>query len=208
MSVKIHKNFFDIVILPDKTVRDYSIGLSQQLKKYGSILTLGKKRFLPHVSLFHFPVTPKKFDDFIKNLENTVKDSKCGRLKLEGIKVFKSHSSFLLATDKPQWLETLYLKIIKNSLEYFDFNYGTDKLWGIDGLPKIMQNNIKKYGTPLVGKWFIPHITLGVFKDKKDAVNAFSRLKVKKHSFEVKNIYVCQLGKHFSCQKIIKKIEF
>lgn len=60
----------------------------------------------------------------------------------------------------------------------------------------------------MVGRYFMPHITLGVFKDDKNMVKAFNELQLKKHSFDVKSIFVCELGESHSCQRIIKKIDF
>jgi len=206
----IYKNYFDIVILPPREVRDYAIKLSKQLYKHGSRWLLGKENFIPHISLFHIPVKPKNFDDFITNLEITVKGLKRGQLKVQRIRLWEPYPSLLLMADKPKWLNNLYLKVIKKMLKYFDWDYGVEKLWHIKKLPKIMKKNVKKYGTPLIGRYFMPHITLGVFRDDKNMIDAFNKLKLKpkKYNFEVKSIFVCELGVSHSCQRIVKEICF
>lgn len=208
MNTKIYKNYFDIVILPSKEVRDYSINLSKQLYKYGSKLVLGRKSFLPHISLYHIPVKPKNFDDFVADLEMTVKGFKTGNLKANSIKLWKPHHAVLLSTDKPRWLKKLYLRVIKKTLKYFDWSYGVEKLWHVEKSSKTMRKNVKKYGTPMVGRYFIPHITLGVFKNDEDMTKGFKKLKFKKYTFKPKSIYICELGENHSCQKIVKEIHF
>ena len=206
MSTKIYKNYFDIVILPSKEVRDYSINLSKQLYKYSSKLILGRKSFLPHISLYHIPVKPKNFEDFVTELKRAVKGLKTGNLKTNYIKIHKPIRSISLMTDKPKWLKKLYLRVIKKTLKYFDWNYGVEKLWREKSSKTI--GNIKKYGTPLVGRHFMPHITLAVFKNDEDMIKGSNKLKFKKYTFKPKSIYICELGENHSCQKIVKEIHF
>src|SRR5262245_59901987 len=52
-------NYFDVVILPSAAVRDHSIALSRKLQKYGAKFVLGRRRYLPHISLYHIPVKPE-----------------------------------------------------------------------------------------------------------------------------------------------------
>ncbi|MFH1822104.1 MAG: hypothetical protein ABH830_00200 [Patescibacteria group bacterium] len=206
MKAKIWKNYFDIVILPPEEVQDFSIKLSKQLYKSGAKWSLGKKSYLPHISLFHIPVKLNKFNNFITDLEETVKSLKFGKLEINDLLFWQPHLSVLLMTDKPDWIKRLYLKIIKDSLKFFDWDYNIEKLWSADKLPKLCKKNLKKYGTPMFGRYFIPHITLGTFKKREEAENGFKKLRLNKFSFKVSSIYVCQLGTSHSCQKILKKI--
>lgn len=208
MTIKIHKNYFDIVILPTKEIRDYSIALSKQLHKHGSDWTLGRKSFLPHVSLYHILIRKDDFRDFIVELKKTIKGFRMGRLKVRDLMSLKSDRSVLLMTDKPEWLKNLHLKIIRKTLKYFDWDYGVERLWHINHWPKAMQKNIKQYGTPMVGRHFIPHITLGVLNSEKDADRTFNKLKLRKYNFKPISIYVCKLGKNHTCQKVVEEIRF
>jgi 2'-5' RNA ligase len=208
MAIKIYKNYFDIVILPTKEIRDYSITLSKQLHKHGSDWTLGRKSFLPHISLYHIPIKQGDFGDFIIGLERTIKGFRAGQLKVKGLMLWKSYRSVLLITDKPKWLKNLYLKIIRRALKCFDWDYGVERLWNADRQPKVMQKNIKLYGTPMVGRYFIPHITLGVLNNEKDLMKTFNKLKSRKYNFKPTGIYVCKLGRNHTCQKVVKEIRF
>lgn len=208
MKIELWKDYFDVVILPPKNVNDYAIGLSKKLKPYNSHLLLGHKNFLPHISLYHISIKPKNFKKFILELENLLKGFKPGYLEISDLKLFRYHSSILLMTNKPDWIKKLCLKIIKATVKYFDFNDDIAKKWKAEKLPKAMQENIKKYGTPLIGKNFIPHITLGVFKNQGNMEKGYNGLNFKKFKFRPSKLYICQLGQSHSCQKIIKEITF
>jgi len=208
MKIKICKNYFDVVILPPKEVRDHAIELSKQLYKYGARCILGKRNFFPHISLYHIPIKPKDFDNFITELKSVVRGFKPGGLRIKNIKLLELYPSVLLMTNKPEWLKKLYLKVIKKTLKYFDWDYGVEKLWHTEKMPKIRRESVKRYGTPLFGYYFMPHITLGTFKNNKNMVKDFNELKPKKYSFKVKSIFVCEIDESHSCQRIVKQIYF
>lgn len=208
MTKKIHKNYFDIVILPTKEIGDYSIALSKRLHKYGSNSVLGRKSFLPHISLYHISIKRGDFENFIVDLKGVINGFKAGRLKIKNLILWKGHRSVLLMTDKPKWLKNLYLKIIKRTLKYFNWDYGVERLWNTDHWPKPMQKNIKQYGTPMVGRYFLPHITLGTLNDKKNVARFFNKLKLKQYEFKPIGVYICELGEDHTCQKIVRKICF
>jgi hypothetical protein len=156
MKPKLYPNYYDIVILPPGAVRDYAISLSQTLQPRGAKWVLGAKRFIPHISLYHIPVKPERFAAFAGALEQAVRGTPAGRLQTTGIE------SNLLMLDKPAWLRRLYLKVIKRTRPYFDWDYGVDRLWQIDhfaaGRRRSMRRSLAQYGTPMVGINFRPHI--------------------------------------------------
>lgn len=205
---KIWKNYYDVVILPSKEANDYVIKLSRQMHKYGTPWVLGKKNFIPHISLYHIPIKPRDFDNFINELEIIVRGFRAGKLKITKLKLWKPHRSVCAYTDKPEWIRKLYLKIIKKTLKYFAWDYELQETWNVAKQSKLLLKNFKQYGTPMIGRYFMPHITLGVFNDDKNIVEAFNELQLKKYSFDVKSIFVCELGESHSCQRIIKKIDF
>ncbi len=203
MKRKIWKNYFDIVILPPREVSDYAIKMSRELTRYGTKWTLGKKSFIPHISLYHIAVKPKKFAAFFDEIQNAIKNTRPGYLKTTAIEPNS------LIFDKPAWIQKLCLKVIENTVKYYDWNYGTDGYWPLDHFPKRMRKVgarfIKKYGTPLVGPNFRPHVTLTSFAGTAPILKT---KKAKKFKFKPSHIYVCELGPSHSCQRIVKKISF
>lgn len=209
MKAKIHKNYFDIVIIPPRPVMDYAIGLSKILYGQGAKWVLGKKNFVPHISLYHIPVKPAEFADFFKDLKKSVAQSKLGKLTFNDLYLHKIYNVVSWNADKPRWLNDLYLKVIKTALPYFDWTYGADKLWHLSKQTRLGKANFKKYGTPNVGRYFRPHITLGSFKDedKVKIREVFSKLKQKKMSFAPDRLYIYELGTSHSCQRKVAEIK-
>ena len=75
------KNYFDIVILPPEDVSHYAIKLSKELERYGTKWTLGRKSFIPHISLYYITVRPKNFKVFIGEIKRTIENFSPGYLR-------------------------------------------------------------------------------------------------------------------------------
>jgi hypothetical protein len=196
-----YPDYYDIVILPPKIVTDYSISLSQNLRPYGK-WTLGKRQFIPHISLYHIPVRSVDFPAFVAEIAAVLKRSDAGRLQTTTIR------SNLLMLDKPEWIRKLYMRVIKRTLPYFHWEYPRE-LWRLNGNHRITSRRkyYAKYGSPMVGINFEPHITLTVFQDNVES-NQLPKLKSEHHSFKVDRIAICELGPSHSCQRIVEQIPF
>lgn len=203
MKKKIWKNYFDIVILPPREVADYAIRLSRKLSRYGTKWTLGKNSFIPHISLYHIAVRQEKFGAFVFEIQKAIKNTRPGYLTTTAIEPNS------LIFDKPAWVQELYLKVIKKTLKYYDWDYGTDDYWPMDRFPRRMQKVgvrfMKKYGTPMVGSNFRPHVTLTSFAGNTPRIKT---KKAKIFKFKPTHIYICELGPSHSCQRIVRKIPF
>ena len=208
MKTRIWKNYYDIVILPPKPVAEYARALSKKLHKYGATFVLGKRHYIPHISLFHIPVKPEKFTQFEADIASCVKGFKADILKTGKL------ARGMIVTNKPKWLQALHTKVLSTSFPYIDWDYGVAATWGfVTRLSRqqreIGQRNIRKYGAPFVGSTFFPHITITdspAFNDAKEDPEILHGLKFMSFRFKVKEIYICELGPHHSCQRIVKKI--
>lgn len=190
------KNYYDVVILPPPPVRDYAIDLSRQLQRFGAKFVLGKQRFVPHVSLYHIPVRPEDFEDFSNEVSDVAAGCKGGELKLTGIEMP------LLMTDKPAWLSQLHRDIVRRTLKFFDWDYGAEETWAAES-PRA-KTCLEKYGTPMIGRLFRPHITLTSFEDKAVA-REIPPPGFKPLAFPVDDIWICELGPSHSCQRVIRR---
>jgi 2'-5' RNA ligase len=198
MNVDIWRNYFDVVILPPPLVRDHAIALSTELQRYGGKFVLGKRRFMPHISLYHIPVRPENFDAFSQTVKAVAARQTGGDLQLRSIDMP------LLMTDKPPWLQKLHMSIVKQTSPYFDWDHGAEETWTNVRVPanlRVRANGyLQKFGSPLIGAAFRPHITLTSFEDKSVAKTVpapdFERI-----SFHVDEVSICELGPSHSCQR-------
>lgn len=196
------RNYFDIVILPPPAVRDHAIALSKELERYESKFVLGKRRYIPHISLYHIPVRSEDFAAFSRTVQNIASRRQGGDLRLRSIDMP------LLMTDKPKWLQQLHLDVVNQTSRYFDWNSGAKDSWGIEYLPANLRVRAKQYlekfGSPMIDVMFRPHITLASFKDKrirKDIPSpAFEPM-----AFRVDEVSICELGPSHSCRRVIAK---
>src|SRR5689334_22220853 len=156
--------YFDVVILPPPEVRDHAIALSRTLQRYGAKFVLGRRYYIPHISLYHIPVKPEHFDAFAGTIKEVAESHTGGDLKLREIEMP------VIMTNKPAWLRKLHLDVVHQTERYFDWDYGVDELWRFDYLPAQLKVRAKaylrKYGSPFIDATFRPHITLTSFEDK------------------------------------------
>src|SRR5262249_11827001 len=148
---------------------DHAIVLSRQLEKHGGQFVLGKKRFLPHISLYHIPVLPNDFADFSRAVQQCASRHRGGELRLRSI------DTTLLMTDKPAWLRQLQRVVVSQTIPYFDWKHGAEELWNIGHLPPekraLARRHLKEFGSPMIGTLFRPHITLTSLKDRRTATD-------------------------------------
>jgi hypothetical protein len=199
---EVWKNYFDVVILPPPDIRDYAIELSKRLRKYGSKFVLGKRRYIPHISLYHIPVTPQNFQPFCDAVENVAANIAAGELRLKNVQLP------LLMTEKPAWLRKLHLDVVRNTNRFFDWDYGAEGSISTErfvGKRRVQGEEYReKYGSPLIGALFQPHITLTSFEDKS-VMDDIPPLPLKPASFRVDAIHICELGPSHSCQRIVAR---
>src|SRR5262245_19228423 len=195
-------DYFDVVILPPPHGRDYAIALSKKLARYRGKFVLGKRSFIPHISLYHIPVRPQNFEDFSHTVEQIASRHGAAELRLKSIDLP------LLMTDKPSWLKQIHLEVVKRTLPYFDWDYGAENKWSIEYVPARLKARAKEYlerfGSPMIDAVFLPHITLTVFENKSLA-KTVPIPQLEPTSFDVGEIAICELGPSHSCQRTIAK---
>jgi hypothetical protein len=200
---EIWHNYFDIVILPPAPVRDHALALSRELKKAGGVFVLGRRSYLPHLSLYHIPVRPADYRRFSEKVRQVAARTEPGALRLRSIE------SALLMTTRPLWLRRLHLDVVSSTLPYFDWKYGAAERWTVDRIPARLRasarRNLKKFGSPMIDSVFRPHITLTTFKESHPENNL--RVHPEPMTFDVTEIAICELGPHHSCQRVLELME-
>ena len=193
--------YYDVVVLPPPSVRDFAIRLSQKLYKSGGTWKLGKISFLPHISIYHIPVQAKDFEPFTRRLQQVVDSTNWGKLETLGLDMP------VVTVSRPEWLQNLNQRVIKQTVEFFDRDYGAEKLWRLHRFTgrqlQLAEKYLRDYGTPMFGLNFRPHITLTSFKDEEPK---HVSIDVPRIEFTVDRLHICELGVSHSCQRIVREL--
>ena len=194
--------YYDVVIVPPYPIQTYAIEISRRLAKLGGKWKLGRRRFIPHISLYHIPVHPKDWDKFNLELRRLAKEARPAPLQLVGFDMP------VLQTSKPAWLDALQRKVVLRTVPYFNRSYGAEEAWGLDFFAgrrkQFAKEYIRRYGTPMFGMNFRPHITLTSFKGKESPSDF--KIDVKPFQFTPDHIAICELGESHSCQRVLERI--
>jgi hypothetical protein len=192
--------YYDVVVLPPVSVQTDAIVISRQLHKLGGNWALGTRAFIPHISLYHIPVREADFGAFCAELRSIVSNSPFGKLDVMGFDMP------VLTISKPDWLDNLQRRIVRRTVKYWNRDYGVESTWGLRFFSgrrlAFARTYLRRYGTPMFGMNFQPHITLTSF-DK--APPADFEPEVKRRRFDVAGISVCELGESHSCQRVLAR---
>ena len=193
--------YYDVVILPPAPVRDHALALSETLYQMGGQWRLGKRAFLPHISLYHIPVRDSDLDDFLDELQFIVNTSRWGSLETVAFDMP------VMTVSKPDWLTRLQERVVRRTVRYMDHSFPVAKTWSFERFSGRRLDFAKKYlrefGTPMHGMNFRPHITLSSFKGR-DPVD--SDLHVRRIAFRADRLHVCELGQSHTCHRIVREI--
>src|ERR1044072_8642591 len=104
--------YYDVVILPQGEVRDFALQVSRRLYRFGGRWRLGKRTFLPHISLYHIPVEKKDFESFVGELQKVVDSTEWGTLEITGFDMP------VLVTTRPPWIKKLHRRIVERTVQF------------------------------------------------------------------------------------------
>jgi 2'-5' RNA ligase len=190
-----------VVILPSDAVRDHALELSDELHRMGGQWRLGRRAFLPHISLYHVPVRDQDFDNFLNELHLIVETTRWGSLETTAFDMP------VIMVSKPDWLKRLQQRVVRRTVRFMDHNFPAAKTWNLERFSgrrlKFAKKYLKEFGTPLLGMNFRPHITLTSFKGKDPAS---SDIHVRRLTFRADRLHVCELGQSHTCHRIIREI--
>jgi len=189
--------YYDVVILPSPPIRDHAIELSEKLQRIGGLWRLGKRAFLPHISLYHIPVAADALDPFLNELQVIVNTAKWGDLHTTALDMP------VMMITKPDWLRNLHHRIVNRTARFRNRSYDVEKTWSLARFSgrrlEFAKKYLRQYGSPMVGMNFRPHITLSSFKGNEPEC---SDLQVRQMSFRPDRLYICELGQSHTCHQI------
>ena len=201
-------DYYDVVILPPAALSRPAIEASQLLaQRFGSHLILDEQQTLPHISLYHVAVERRRAAEFEQTLTRIAERTAPDKLQVTGVHIYREFGSIALTISKPDWLRRLYLKILHRANPLRDRSFDNEHAWGADRLSPAERKFIARYGTPLVGRYFIPHITLAALKDKSRLDAAAVMIKPPRRSFKVDRLHVCLQGEHHTCCQALYAVQ-
>jgi len=193
--------YYDVVILPPPPIRDHAMELSEKLYRIGGLWRLGKRAFLPHISLFHIPVRDEDLDKFLNELQRIVDTARWGSLETTAFDMP------VMMVSKPDWLRNLHHRVVRRTVGFLNRKYQAEKTWSLERFSgrrlEFAKKYLRQYGTPMVGMNFRPHITLSSFKGKEPVD---TELRVHRMTFHADRLHVCELGQSHSCHRIIRDL--
>ncbi len=199
---------YDVVILPPPALSRYAIKLSRQIAgRFGSPLILDEQQALPHISLYHVAVARPRLPEVQAALARIAAQTAPGSLQVSGIRSYRQFHSLAIELSKPRWLRRLYLRIIHRLNPLRDHQFDNERVWNAARLSPSQRSFIARYGTPLIGHHFIPHITVAVVKDSSQLEAAAALIKPSLTSFTARWLYLCVQGQHHTCRRIVSAYE-
>jgi hypothetical protein len=113
----------------------------------------------------------------------------------------------VITVSKPDWLRNLQARVVHRTVKFFNRRYGAEEIWNLERFAgrrlKFARHYLNKFGSPMMGMNFQPHLTLTSFKGGEPADIQFDIRKVR---FPVDRLYVCELGPSHSCQRIVREL--
>jgi len=200
-------DYHDVVILPPAALRGYAISVSRRIaQRFGSPLILDEQRARPHISLYHIAAPRSLAQEFKEALAKVSRQTAPGMLEVTGVHIYRDFGSIAIEISKPEWLRRLYLKIIHQINPLRDAGFDHERAWDAERLSPGERRFIARYGTPLVGRYFIPHITVTALKDRSQLEAAAAMVKPPRTQFKVESLHVCLQGPHHTCRQVLYEI--
>jgi len=197
-------DYYDVVILPPAALSRSAIEASRRIaQRFGSHLILDEQQTLPHISLYHVAVERRRAEEFEQTLTCIAERTAPDKLQVTGVHIYREFGSIAMTVSKPDWLRRLYLKIIHRTNPLRDRSFDNERAWGAERLSPSERKFIARYGTPLIGRYFIPHITVAALKDRTQLDAAAAIIKPPRRSFKVDRLHVCLQGEHHTCRQAL-----
>lgn len=191
----------NIVLIPDNNVRDLAIHMSNKLaSKFPSEFILSKENNLPHITLYQAEF-PEKNIEKIKFIITQI----CEKNSFFKINLSKfSHLGKFIFWDVDSRKINELHRIMVKKLNPLRDGLIMKSLISANNLYSGAKEDIEKYGSLLIGKNYLPHLTITCLKKNNDIVKALQELKKNESStFTVEKIHIGLLGRFGTVNKII-----
>lgn len=205
MEEKFDSVLLNIVLLPDKLVNKEIINFSKSVSKLSPVeFKLNQTNNFPHITIYQAEFPKSNLKKIVSTIKYSTSKINRFNLTLNKISFFNNFLFWnIKKTDK-------ILKIHESIVEKLNpLRKGLIKkdLFKVKNLYNGYKNDIKKYGSLLIGKNYIPHMTITCFKKILDKNKILSSLKDHNRKINIKSIYIGILGKFGTVNKILYRFD-
>ncbi|MBI5127648.1 2'-5' RNA ligase family protein [Candidatus Roizmanbacteria bacterium] len=193
----------NIVLLPDSAAQKMAISLSKKLaQRFPTEFVLNQNDVLPHITLYQTDFPKKNLERIKSTIGKISKQIKPFKIRLSS---FSSLSNFLFWNiKKSEKLLALHNRII-SELNPLREGYIKKELLNIKNLYPGVQEDVNHYGSLLVGKNYLPHLTITFLKKLEDVKEALKLFHYKAPiNFRVQSISLGLSGRFGTVNKLIQ----
>lgn len=188
----------DIVLLPDESMADRAIEVSELLSlKFNEKILLNKERCLPHISLAMGAIDESDLPEVSKILQEIASDLRAFELTADSYRGSKNSSGEVVSeftVENTTELQSLHEMVMTKLKPFLTYDVSVDMAFSPPVVEEITLSWIKNYAEESSFENFRPHITVGF--GKVDKVNT-------PVSFSVSTLALCHLGNYCTCRKVL-----
>ncbi len=192
----------NIVLLPDVPTQEIAINLSNKLaNRFPTEFTLNQSNLLPHITLYQAEF-PKENLEKIKSVISEISS------QIKPFKITLSNFSFLSTFifwnfGNKEKIQKLHEKIV-SELNPLRNNLIMKDLLNVNEIYPGARADVQKFGSLLIGKNYLPHLTISCLKNENDRKEALKLLDSQEEiTYEVKTIYLGKLGKFGTVSRLL-----
>lgn len=188
----------DIVLLPDETMANQAVEVSErQSKIFNDKIVLHKEKCLPHISLAMGAIEESDLPEVSNILQEIASYFKIFKLTADSYRGNKIPSGDIVSeftVEKTSEIQSLHKMVMTKIGSYLSYDITIDMVFSPPTVEEITLYWIKNYAKKSSFENFKPHITVG-FGELKN-VNA-------PIAFTSSTLALCHLGNYCTCRKIL-----
>lgn len=199
----------NIIILPPPDIAKLAIGWSKDIaERYPTKFILDGKNYYPHITLYQAAYPDKNVHTAEEQLLRIASQSKPFQI---GAGEFSTLVGFVfLDFVKTGKLFSLHKKIVEvcNPLREGEIIPAEIKNLANPEVPEYIKHSIRTFGSALAMDVYMPHISISRLQSFTQAEKASQLLEKKKIAFEVKSIFMANIGLDGTVNEILREFPF
>ncbi len=192
----------NIAIWPTAKIAQKAIRVSKKLKKNGTLFTLDRHGYYPHITVYVTKFAEKNFPAIEKKLAGISASFK--PFDVNSADYRQSERGYVDVSFKRNKEITELQKAIVKSLYKFREEISSSEAEKSRGFPEWWRKNIRLYGYESIGKRYHPHITFTRLQKRKRHKDVISAMSEDDFSFKAGTIVFLKSGRHGVGRKILK----